>query len=91
MFNTIIPSMGWLKLGARRETSRASQFPEDLACAIQKIESISLNADNLDVTETYHIVSLNTTDESLPFIPPEEVKKRTSVENGALCKFHISF
>ena len=83
--------MGWLKLGARREASRASQFPEDLACTIQKIESVSLNADNLDVTKTYYIVALNTPDENLPFIPPEEVKKRTSVENGALCKFPISF
>jgi hypothetical protein len=62
-----------------------------MACTIQKIESISLNADNLDVTKTYHIVAPNTPDESLPFIPPEEVKKRTSVENGALCKFVISF
>jgi hypothetical protein len=83
--------MGWLKLGAWHETSRASQFPEDLACTIQKIESIPLNSDDLDVTDTYHMVGLNTPDESLPFIPPEEVKKRTSVENGALCKFHISF
>jgi acyl-CoA hydrolase len=83
--------MGWLKLGARRETSRASQFPEDLAFTIQKIESISLNSDTLDITKIFHIVALNTPDESLPFIPPEEVKKRTSIKNGALCKSPISF
>jgi hypothetical protein len=83
--------MGWLKLGARRETSRASKFPEDLAFTIQKIESISLNSDTLDITKIFHIVALNTPDESLPFIPPEEVKKRTSIKNGALCKSPISF
>ena len=83
--------MGWLKLGARRETSRTSEFPEDLASTIQKTESISLNADNLEVTKTYHIVALNIPDKSLPFIPPEEVKERASVENGALCTFPISF
>jgi hypothetical protein len=83
--------MGWLKLGARLEASRPSQSSEDLACAIQKIESISLTSDDLDVTDTYHIVGINTPDESLPFISPEEVKKRTLVENGALCKFHITF
>jgi hypothetical protein len=82
-------TMGWLKLGARFTTSSSPPFEGDLKYTTKHIENVSIGPESPGVKDSYPIVSLDTPDDNLPFIPPEEVKKRNSAENGGLCMSHI--
>jgi hypothetical protein len=78
--------MGWLKLGARTSATPSISFAEDLKSTTQHIETVSIGPNPLSEYPTHHpLVHSSTPDHKLPFIPLEEVKKRTSEASGGLC------
>jgi hypothetical protein len=87
---TLRRALGWLKHGGRSNASGSPLFEEDLKYTTQHVETVYISPDSAEVTNSYHIVSLDIIDDNLPFIPPEEVKKRNSAKSGGMCMFHIS-
>ncbi|KAE9371897.1 cytochrome b5 [Stipitochalara longipes BDJ] len=79
--------MGWLKLGARSTNIEIPATPildDDLKCATEHIETVSIGPKPSGIPKSYPAVSADTPDERLPFISAEEVKQRNAVENGGL-------
>jgi hypothetical protein len=77
--------MGWLRLGARFPTSDPLASNEGWKAAAEHVESVPLALEDAGAPESYVIVNLDTPDERLPVISPDEVMKRNSTENGSLC------
>jgi hypothetical protein len=79
--------MGWLKLGARSAISGPPPFEKDLKINTEHVENVSMGPEAAGDIKPYPFIGLDTPDESLPFIQPEEVTKRNSIQNGGLREY----
>jgi hypothetical protein len=78
--------MGWLKLGAHDPATvrHQSSQSELKATTEQHMETLSIYPER---PKLYPRAHLSVPDLKLPFIPPDEVPKRTSAASGGLCEY----
>jgi hypothetical protein len=86
--------MGWLKLGSRSSNLGAPAAPminDESKYRTQHIETLPRIPESLNVSKHYPVVSLDTPDERLPFIPADDVKESNCPGNGSLRRLHSLF